>query len=130
MRSESEVQQRVQIEAAKHGVVLMRNNSGQMVGLEGRSVRFGLGNISAKHSEHSKSSDLIGISTIVITSDMVGKKIGVFTAIEVKTEDWNDGKKLDKRETAQLNFIQWVRERGGIAGFVNSVDSFIHLLKK
>jgi len=127
MRPESEVQQLVQIEAAKHGMILMRNNSGALPDRNGRMIFFGLGNISKKHSENTKSSDLIGITTITITPDMVGRQIGIFTAIEVKEEAWKPSPS-DKRERAQRNFIEWVKSRGGIAGFVNSVEAFKKLL--
>ena len=127
MRDENEVQQLVQIEAAKSGIVLMRNNSGALKDATGRVVRYGLGNISEKQNENFKSSDLIAVTPIVITPEMVGKTIGVFTAVEVKREGWVF--KNDKRETAQLNFIEWVNKKGGIAFFCSSVDSFIKNMK-
>lgn len=126
-KSESEVQQLIQMEAMKVGSVLMRNNSGAFKAEDGRVVYFGLGNISKKHSENIKSSDLIGITTIVVTPDMVGKSIGVFTAIECKSEIWNSPK--DKRAIAQQNFIDWVRARGGIAAICKSVDDFMRLFR-
>src|SRR5690606_36770808 len=100
MRSESEIQQLIQMEAMKYDCTLMRNNSGSFKDSTGRAVRFGLGNVSKKHSLKSKSSDLIGITRVVVTSDMVGKTIGVFTAIECKGEGWNPTKKLDQHEIA------------------------------
>lgn len=127
MRSESEIQQLVQIEAAKHGIILMRNNSGALKDKTGRMIFFGLGNISKKHGENSKSSDLIGITSVTVTPEMVGRTLAVFTAIEVKEEAWKPST-TDKRERAQRNFIEWVKSRGGIAGFVNSVESFKRLL--
>lgn len=119
--TESEIQQHIQIEAAKYGCILMRNNSGAMQDATGRLIRYGLGNVSPK--QKSKSSDLIGITTITVTQDMVGKQIGVFTAFEIKVEDLNkSNKKLSEREQYQKNFIDWVKARGGIASFLNSVD--------
>jgi len=100
----------------------MRNNSGACVDETGRLVRYGLGNISKKHQRISASSDLIGITQVVITPEMVGKTLGVFTAIEVKKEDWNPEKKLDKHETSQCNFLTWVKSLGGIASFCNNKD--------
>ena len=73
-----------------------------------------------------KSSDLVGIKTVTITPEMVGQTIGVFTAVEVKKSDWNG--KLDKHTTAQLNFINWVKLRGGVAGFARSIEEFIKLM--
>lgn len=120
MKDESEVQQLIQIEAAKFGVILLRNNSGAMKDDTGRVVRYGLGNISPK--QETKSSDLIGITTIVITPQMVGKTVGIFTAVEVKKEGWT--KITNERERHQSNFLTWVAKRGGIAFFANSVETF------
>lgn len=99
-----------------------------MKDLTGRMVRYGLGNVSP--NQQTKSSDLIGITTVTITLDMVGQTIGVFTAIEVKKEDWNIEKKLDKHETFQLNFLNWVKLRGGLGGFCNSVDEIQKLITR
>lgn len=122
MKDEGIVQQEVQMEAMKFQCTLMRNNSGAAIDSTGRMVRYGLGNISKKHSDKIKSSDLIGIKKVLITPDMVGQTIGQFVALEIKKEAWNPEKKFDKREIAQQNFIDWVRSLGGIAEFINSVD--------
>jgi len=128
MKSESELQQLIQLAGPMFGCILLRNNSGCLKDSKGRLVRFGIGNVSERHNEISKSSDLIGITEIVITPDMVGKTVGVFTAIEVKREDWQP--RGDKREKAQQAFIDWVIARGGIAGFANSVERFKQILKR
>lgn len=122
MKDESIVSQEVQIKARYYDCNLLRNNSGACIDEEGRLIRFGLGNISKKHSDAIKSSDLIGITKVTITPDMVGQTVGIFTAVEVKKEAWNPDKKLDGRESAQLAFINWIRSLGGIAFFASSVD--------
>jgi len=129
MKPESQVSEEIQIDAVRYGTILMRNNSGACIDETGRSVRFGLGNISKKHNDKIKSSDLIGITKIVITQEMVGKTIGVFTAVEVKKEDWNIDKKFDKRELAQSAFMKWVRSMGGLAGFANSIESLKNIMR-
>jgi len=123
MMSESEVQQRIQMEGPKYSCVLMRNNSGALPDNTGRIIRYGLGHV-AKTSI--KSSDLIGITTLTITPEMVGKTIGVFTAIEVKVEGWKLGN--SEREKSQEEFIKWVKSKGGIASFCTSVEEFKNLL--
>lgn len=123
MMLEDEVSQRIQLEAPKVNCKLMRNNSGGFTDSTGRGIRYGLDNISKKHNDTFKSSDFIGITEILITPDMVGKKIGVFTAAEVKKEGWNP-KNYDARETAQKNFIDFIKAKGGIAGFCTSVEDF------
>lgn len=125
---ESEVQQLIQAEGPYHNCILLRNNSGAFTDATGRTVRYGLGNLSKKQNETTKSSDLIGITVITITPDMVGKKIGVFTAVEVKNPKWKPTH--SPRERAQSNFIEWVKLHGGIAGFANSVIDFVNILKK
>jgi hypothetical protein len=116
MKSEAAVQAALQIEAAKRGGALWRNNSGACVDQDGRQVRYGLGNTSAKLNDHFKSSDLIGITPMQIGNQI----IGVFTAIEVKTPGWH-GPSKSGRESAQNNYLAAVRAMGGIGKFAQSV---------
>ena len=69
-------------------------------------IRYGLGN---------GSSDLIGWKSVQVTEDMVGKKIAVFTAIEVKTET---GVVSDDQE----DFIKDVTNAGGIGIVAKSLE--------
>ncbi len=130
MDSESIAQQKIMVEAVHYGCVLMRNNSGACIDENGRLVRYGLGNYSKQAQSKIASSDLIGITKVKITQNMVGSEIGIFTAVEVKKENWKINKKLNKREQAQSNFIDWVNSMGGRAGFCNSVDTLGKILKK
>lgn len=127
VQPEAEVQAKIQIEGPMHGCILMRNNSGAFTDESGRVVFFGLGNISKKHSDNIKSSDLIGFRRVTITPQMVGQTVAIFTAVEVKRSDWKPSKTC-KREKAQMAFISWIQACGGVAGFANSVDSFKRLL--
>lgn len=52
------------------------------------------------------SADILGITPVTITPDMVGKRIGVFTGIEVKTDD-ND------QQENQRNFQAAVEANNG-----------------
>ena len=128
--SESEVEQLITLEGPRHGCILERNNSGAFKDMTGRVVRFGLGAISKKHAEKMRSADRIGITTVTVTQEMVGKTIGVYTAVEVKEASWNPAKKLDAHEQAQKNWLDWVLARGGFAGFANSVESFRKIIGK
>jgi len=121
MKSESEIQQEIQLEAPRMRVNLMRNNSGAAKDITGRLIRYGLGQVSKNQAY--KSSDLIGWTEVVVTPEMVGRTLAVFTAIEVKKEDWKPNYR-DTRELHQRNFIEWVKSRGGIAAMINSVDEF------
>ena len=90
---------------------LWRNN----VGAEGR-LRYGLANDSKQLNQKLKSSDLIGITPIRITPNLVGHTVGVFTSIEVKAYGWRYSY-TDKRAEAQLRWLQLIYGLGGIAGF-------------
>lgn len=89
---------------SKAFIRLFRNNVGSATTATGSFIKFGL---------CPGSSDIIGITTLKITQDMVGKDVGIFTAIEVK------GAKGKIRED-QLHFIDMIKERGGIAGVARS----------
>lgn len=68
------------------------------------------------------SSDLIGWTEKIITPEMVGKKVAVFTAIEVKTDS-------GRASAAQLNFVSRVRQAGGIAGIARSPEEARNLIE-
>lgn len=61
------------------------------------------------------SSDLIGWTIKTITSDMVGSKVAVFTAIECKTLGF-------KASPEQVAFINAVQKAGGIGKIIYSLD--------
>lgn len=67
------------------------------------------------------SSDLISITPITITPDMVGQTLGVFTAVEIKTATGRTTQEQDR-------FLAAVRAAGGIAGVARSVDDALELL--
>lgn len=135
---EQVAQDDVELSAPSLGCTLLRNNSGALQNQEGAWVRYGLGNISKKHNQYSKSSDLIGITVVEITPEMVGKKVGVFTAIEVKQPGFKVKAEYNhkSREWAQENFNSMVRSKYGFAGFATSgedlkgiIEHFIKWLK-
>lgn len=59
-------------------------------------------------------SDLLGWTTVEITADMVGTKVAVLTAVEVKDRG--------KPTPEQLSFLHLVRRSGGRGGVARSVD--------
>ena len=61
------------------------------------------------------SSDLIGWQSVVITEDMIGKRVAIFTAIEVK-----HGSTRTTEE--QKRFIESVNQAGGNAAIVRELD--------
>lgn len=58
-------------------------------------------------------SDLLGWTTVEITADMVGTKVAVLTAVEVKDRG--------KPTPEQLSFLHLVRRSGGRGGVARSV---------
>lgn len=101
---EHAIQNEIRLELGNGDCRLFRNNTGCLRNAHGRTVCFGL----AKGS-----SDLIGWKTKEITADMVGQKVAIFTAVEVK-----DKGRPTKEQKA---FISCVKDAGGFAGIARSV---------
>jgi hypothetical protein len=85
---------------------LFRNNCGLAKFPNGSTVKYGVCNPGG--------SDLIGWTSVVVTPEMVGRNVAVFTAIEVKDV-------RGRASDPQKNFIKVVREAGGFAGIAKSV---------
>lgn len=59
-------------------------------------------------------SDLQGWTSIVVTPELVGRRVAIYTAIETKNSKGGDKRKDQK------NFIEQICKAGGIAGFASS----------
>jgi len=103
-QKETNILKRIQIRASELGARLFRNQVGSYRLADGRFISSGL---------CKGSSDLIGWTPIIITADMVGKPVAVFTAIEVKAPK---GRVQDN----QVKFIDQVVLAGGYAGIARS----------
>lgn len=110
---ESNILKTIMLALSNFGLIILRNNVGAAFNKAGNLIKFGVGGKGG--------SDLIGIHTVTITPEMVGQKIGVFVAIEVKTPTG----RLTKE---QENFINAIRNAGGIAGVARSVEDALDLL--
>lgn len=121
MTTETDLQRRIQLELSSTETKLLRNNVGEAwLGrtftvidgclASGQAIRvaYGLG---------PGSSDLIGLHAVVITSEMIGRRVALFSAIEVKRPI---GRVNLTRE--QQNFIHVVENMGGLAGVARSID--------
>lgn len=109
---ESNISKKIQMAMCLTGARLLRNNTGLFLSLDGkRKQRAGLGE---------GTSDLIGWTPVIITKEMLGKQIAVFTAIEVKTESNN-------AKEAQSNFITAVKHAGGFAGVAKNEQEAIQI---
>ena len=102
MGGETNLVQGVRLKASEMGCVVFRNNTGKFEDKSGRWVEFGL---------CKGSSDLIGMMPD-----------GRFLAIECKIGT------AQPRQN-QIDFINLVNQRGGVAGTVWSVDDFIVLIR-
>ena len=98
--TEKNIVHRIMLSLSKRNTRVFKNVVGLLYTKDGRPQRIGL---------CTGSSDLIGWTSITITPDMVGKRVAVYTAIEVKQSG-------GKASAAQLNFLRVVLEAGGYAG--------------
>ena len=116
LSNEAYVQNKIRLAVGSGDVRLFRNNTGALLDMQGRLVKFGL---------CKGSTDIIGFRSITITPDMVGQKIAVFTAIEVKDKG--------KATVEQKNFINIINNAGGYAGVaknVNDAKKILYMDKK
>ena len=72
------------------------------------------------------SADLVGIKSVVVTPEMVGKTIGIAVSIEVKTPG---GSTARKRKIGQGAWRTMVQRLGGIAGQAQSVEEARKILE-
>lgn len=101
--TEKDVERTLILHASQCGSTMFKNNVGMYRDERGNVIRYGL---------CKGSSDLIGWTPVTITPEMVGSKIAVFTAVEVKLD--KHGKYQATKE--QKNFINAVKASGGYAG--------------
>lgn len=105
---------------------LWRNNTGD--GWVGKVIHREPGSITLEHPRvlHAGlcngSSDLIGLRTIVITQEMVGRKVAVFTGIEAKL---GSGRESED----QAAFRQFICRAGGLAGVAYTVEEAEAILR-
>jgi len=112
---ETDLQQRIRLALGTHSDArLFRNQVGSLPDPRtGRLVTFGLARGSA---------DLIGWRTVVVTPEMVGQRIALFTSIEVKTP-------TGRLRPEQQAWLDAVRGAGGIAGVARSVADAVTILE-
>ena len=126
MPSESNIQSAAQIKASQLGSRMFRNNVakawiGQSVMLENGDVL--IKNPRRLHAGLCKgSSDLIGWTPILITEDLIGQTLSVFTALEIKTE-------TGRVSPEQKTFINAVNSSGGIGAVVRDPSELDTLLQ-
>lgn len=85
---------------------------GSMVVPGARPVALGLGLVNGDPVPGQ--SDLNGWLSVLVTPEMVGQRIAVFTALEAKRTEGG------RTSADQINFVDQVTKAGGIAGVVNT----------
>ena len=113
MASEQTIQQHIRLACSIGTCRLFRNNTGTLRDINGRPVTFGLCKGSA---------DLIGWTTRIITPEMVGQQVAIFTSIEVKAA-------TGRIRPEQQQWLLGVQKAGGIAGVARSVGEAMDLLR-
>ncbi|MCK5641210.1 MAG: VRR-NUC domain-containing protein [Gammaproteobacteria bacterium] len=107
-KQETPIQNDIRCDLAEFlGMPNWRNNVGMLTNPAGNKVRFGL---------CVGSSDVIGIHSVVITQEMVGKTVGVFVGCEVKTLTSEAAKEK------QIKFRNVINKHGGIGFIARSID--------
>lgn len=109
------------LEASRKGVRMWRNNVGALKDANGRVVRYGLANETARLNETLKSSDYIGWRTVIIQPHHVGMRFGQCVLREMKAPGWNYTG--TKREVAQLAFLGMAANAGCDAAFCTGEGS-------
>lgn len=99
--------------AIKFDGMLYRNNRGALSLGNGKFMRYGVGPNGA--------GDWIGWRSIVVTAEMIGKRLAVFVNLEAKAP----GGRIDP---AQHEFNSTVKKAGGIAGIAHSGDEAMAIL--
>ena len=113
--AETDLQQRIRLALGTHPELrIFRNQVGSLPDpRSGRLVQFGLARGSA---------DLIGWRTLVITPEMVGQRVAVFTSLEIKTP-------TGRLAPAQRHWLHAVEGAGGIAGVARSVGDALRIIE-
>lgn len=119
-QTETDIVRLIMLKLSKAGARIFRNNTGNA--WIGQSIRITkpqiisvtTGDVVVKNARYFTaglcvgSSDLIGLKPVLITPEMVGKTVAVFTAVEVKTATGRATKE-------QVAFLQMVKDIGGIS---------------
>lgn len=126
--TEGNLTKKILLELAKKypNLRLFRNNTG--TGWQGKVIKHTASQLILENPRPLRaglikgSSDLIGLQSIEITPEMVGQRVAIFTAFEVKTFK-------GKASPEQFNFVQFVKKFGGISGIIRDFDDANELLK-
>lgn len=89
-----------------------RNNIGQAITQDGRRINYGVGGKGGL--------DTVGYTSIIITPEMVGMKIAVYTETEYKSAN-------GRATPEQLARIAMINAAGGRAGIARSAEDAVRI---
>ena len=112
MTTESALVRTLLLAGSALGAVLFRNNVGRLRTKDGAYVQYGL---------CVGSSDLIGYVPVVITPDMVGRRVALFCAVECKTE-------TGRISEDQRRFLAALERAGAVSGVARSAGDLETIL--
>lgn len=118
-QTERDIQSQILLHIARGEVRLFRLNTG--VGWTGEVIARSANTITLRNPRPLHSgmvtggSDLIGWRSITITPNIVGQRVAVFSAIEVKSA-------TGRVSNEQQAFIDAVNDAGGYAGVARSIE--------
>lgn len=129
MKQESNIQREIMLALSKIGVRIFRNNVGKawvgqhvsITSANQHCVTLRPGDVVVRNARRlhaglcKGSGDLIGWMTVIVTPEMVGKKIAVFASCEVKTAK-------GRPSPDQKNFDSTVRAAGGVSVIARTTD--------
>lgn len=109
--NETDIMREIQTKVGGPDIRLFRFQCGRFQLIDGRWINVGVPGMS----------DLIGLRSITITPEMVGRTLAVFAAVEVKSA-------TGRATEEQKLFIEMVSSLGGFAGVARSVQEATELL--
>lgn len=134
MMLEQTIMKKIMLAVSAAGARVFRQNTGMAwvgeptASPAGAMVRLNPGDVLLRNARpfHAGlckgSSDLIGWMPVTVTEEMVGRKLSVFAAIEVKAAK-------GRTSEQQADFIKAVQKAGGIAGVARSEAEALALLE-
>ncbi len=124
---EKNLKKEILLFTSQEGHRLFRNNTG--TGWQGKLVSRVMDTLVLKYPRPLRaglckgSSDLIGWTKVLVTKEMVGKTIAVFTGVELKT-------KTGRPTEEQINFKEVVNNNNGIGMIVRTIEEYKKGLEK
>lgn len=113
---ESNVQKLGMCGMSEQGATMMRNNVGSYKDKNGNWIKYGVGGVGA--------ADTLGWTEVIITPEMVGKRVAVFTSCEYKAS------KGGRLSPAQGAWRDLVIRAGGFAGVARSEGEAVDIIKQ